>query len=204
MSRQQERRRGRPLDDSTTGVILDATLELWGEVGFAAVTIDAVAARAGVSKPTVYRRWSAKRELLITAIERFVAPADIPDLGSFKAEVTEFLRNRGEMYRSPRVRRIMAGMIAACTEDEEFHGEVQPFIDRFPAAMRLIIQRGIARGEVRPDTDVELLAAMINGSFYYRSIIEQKGVDERSVEFVVGMIMAAVPPGTERDLPLGR
>ncbi|WP_371795108.1 TetR/AcrR family transcriptional regulator [Streptomyces sp. NBC_01718] len=204
MSRQVQRRRGRPLDDGTTTAILDATLELWGEVGYAAVTVDAVATRSGVSKPTVYRRWSAKRELLIAAIERFVVPADVPDLGTFRDEVTEFLRNRAEMYRQPRVRRMMAGVVAACTEDAEFHGEVQQFLDRFPAAMRLIIQRGIARGEVRPDTDVDMLTAMINGSFYYRTIIEQKGVDERSVQFVVDTIMAAVPPGARSDPPRGR
>ncbi|WP_371795097.1 TetR/AcrR family transcriptional regulator [Streptomyces sp. NBC_01718] len=201
MSRQQEGRRGRPMDDGATAAILDATLELWGDVGYAAVTVDAVAARSGVSKPTVYRRWSSKRELLIAALERFVMPGDVPDLGAFKAEVAAFLRNRAQMYRQPKVRRMMAGMVAACTEDEELHGEVQPFLDRFPAAMRLIIQRGIARGEVRPDVDVELLTAMINGSFYYRTIIEHKGVDERSVEFVAATIVAAVTPWVEGDPP---
>ncbi|MGW6459663.1 TetR/AcrR family transcriptional regulator, partial [Streptomyces sp. NPDC055078] len=192
MSVRQQRRRGRPLDDGTTAAILDAALELWGEVGYAAVTVDAVAVRAGVSKPTVYRRWPAKREVLIAAIDRFVVPGDVPDLGSFRAEVTAFLRDRAELYRQPGVRRTMAGMVAACADDEEFHGEVRTFLDRFPAAMRVIVRRGIARGEVRPDVDVELLTAMINGSFYYRTIVEHKEVDEHSVAFVTDTIVAAV------------
>ena len=70
--------------------------------------------------------------------------------------------------------------MAASAEDEDFHRAVQLFLDRFPAGMRAIIQRGIARGEVRADVDIELLTAMINGSFYFRSIIEHKGLDDRA------------------------
>jgi len=164
------------------------------EHGYNAVTIDAIASRAGVSKPTVYRRWSGRQAVMVAAMERFVQPREVPDLGSFRAEVLAFLRDRAEIYKSAGVRRIMAGSVAASNEDADFHRDVQPFIDRFPAGMRRIIQRGIARGEVRPDIDIDLLTAMINGGFYYRSIIEQKGLDEQAVAFVTDVVLAGVTP----------
>ena len=62
--------------------------------------------------------------------------------------------------------------------------------------MRSIIQRGIARGDVRADVDIELLTAMINGSFYFRSIIEHKGLDHRAADYVADLVSAAVAPPT--------
>ncbi|MFD9667147.1 TetR/AcrR family transcriptional regulator [Rhodococcus sp. NPDC059968] len=187
-------RGGRPRSTDTTTAILDATLELWRELGYSAVSIDAIAARAGVSKPTIYRRWPGRQAILVAAIERLVPPGEIPDLGSFRDEVVAFLRDRAEMYRTSGVRRIMAGAVAASAEDENFHRDVEPFLDRFPAGMRMIIQRGIARGDVRPDVDIELLTAMINGSFYYRSIIEHKGLDNRAAEYVADIVTVSVAP----------
>ncbi|MFC0454133.1 TetR/AcrR family transcriptional regulator [Rhodococcus jostii] len=187
-------RAGRPRSSDTTSAILDATLELWMERGYSAVSIDAIAARAGVSKPTIYRRWSGRQAILVAAIERLVPPGEVPDLGSFRDEVVAFLRDRAAMYRTKGVRRIMAGSVAASAEDDDFQRDVQPFLDRFPAGMRIIIQRGIARGDVRPDVDIELLTAMINGSFYYRSIIEHKGLDDRAAEFVADIVTSAVAP----------
>ncbi|HEY5853958.1 MAG TPA: TetR/AcrR family transcriptional regulator [Aldersonia sp.] len=187
-------RGGRPRSTDTTSAILDATLELWRELGYSAVSIDAIAARAGVSKPTIYRRWPGRQAILVAAIERLVPPGEVPDLGSFRDEVVAFLRDRAQMYRTSGVRRIMAGIVAASAEDEDFHRDVEPFTDRFPAGMRTIIQRGIARGDVRPDVDIELLTAMINGSFYYRSIIEHKGLDNRAAEYVADIITVSVAP----------
>ncbi len=191
-------RGGRPRSPDTTTAILDATLELWRDLGYSAVSIDAIAARAGVSKPTIYRRWPGRQAVLVAAIERFVPPGEVPDLGSFRDEVVAFLRDRAEMYRTSGVRRIMAGTVAASAEDEDFHRDVEPFLDKFPAGMRIIIQRGIARGDVRPDVDIELLTAMINGSFYYRSIIEHKGLDNRAAEYVADIVTVAVAPHSAR------
>src|SRR3954452_22309145 len=80
-------RSGRPRSAESTTAILDAALALWMERGYHAVRIDAVAARAGVSKPTIYRRWPNRQQLLVAVSQRFVAPAEVADLGSFRDEV---------------------------------------------------------------------------------------------------------------------
>jgi len=189
-------RSGRPRSAESTTAILDAALELWMERGYHAVTIDAVAARAGVSKPTIYRRWPNRQQVLVAVSQRFVPPGEVGDLGSFRDEVAAFLRNRADLYGNAGIRRILASAVAASAEDEDFHRAIQPFLDRFPAGMRRIIQRGIARGDVRADVDIELLTAMINGSFYFRSIIEHKGLDHRAADFVADLINTAVAPPT--------
>lgn len=187
-------RSGRPRRTQTTTAILDAALELWMERGYHAVSIDAIAARAGVSKPTIYRRWPNRQQVLVAVSQRFVPPGEVADLGSFRDEVAAFLRNRADLYRHAGIRRILASAVAASAEDEDFHRAIQPFLDTFPAGMRTIIQRGIARGDVRADVDIELLTAMINGAFYFRSIIEHKGLDHRAAHFVADLVNTAVAP----------
>jgi len=189
-------RSGRPRRTETTSAILDAALELWMERGYHSVSIDAVAARAGVSKPTIYRRWPNRQQLLVAVSQRFVPPGEVADLGSFRDEVAAFLRERADLYGNAGIRRILASAVAASSEDEDFHRAIQPFLDRFPAGMRTIVQRGIARGDVRADVDIELLTAMINGSFYFRSIIEHKGLDHRAADFVADLVNTAVAPPT--------
>ena len=172
------------------------------ERGYHAVSVDAVAARAGVSKPTIYRRWSGRQQVLVAVAQRFVPPGEVADLGSFRDEVAAFLRNRADLYRNAGIRRILASAVAASAEDEDFYRAIQPFLDRFPAGMRAIIQRGIARGDVRADVDIELLTAMINGSFYFRSIIEHKGLDDRAADFVADLVTTAVaPPAPDSKRP---
>ena len=195
-------RSGRPRRTETTSAILDAALELWMERGYHSVSIDAVAARAGVSKPTIYRRWPNRQQLLVAVSQRFVPPGEVADLGSFRDEVAAFLRERADLYGNAGIRRILASAVAASSEDEDFHRAIQPFLDRFPAGMRTIIQRGIARGDVRADVDIELLTAMINGSFYFRSIIEHKGLDDRAADLVADFATSAVaPPAPESKRP---
>src|SRR4051794_33161402 len=76
------RRVGRPRDQRAEGAILDATVALVGEVGFGNLTVDAVAARAGVGKATIYRRWASKEELVIAAVTCLRHGVEAPDTGS--------------------------------------------------------------------------------------------------------------------------
>ena len=104
-------RSGRPRSAESTTAILDAGLALWMERGYHAVSIDAVAARAGVSKPTIYRRWPNRQQLLVAVSQRFVPPGEIGDLGSFHDEVAAFLRNRAELYGDSGIRCILASAV---------------------------------------------------------------------------------------------
>ncbi|MEU0368860.1 helix-turn-helix domain-containing protein [Streptomyces sp. NPDC006283] len=116
--RAQQARRGpgRPREERVTRAVLDAVVALVAECGMSALTMDAVAARAGVSKPAMYRRWSTKQDLVIAAAELRIGPLSVPDMGHFRAELRAVLTARMEAYGQPGGDRLLAGAIGAAAE----------------------------------------------------------------------------------------
>src|SRR5687767_6181262 len=92
---------GRPREERVTAAVLRAVVDLVTEQGIGAVTMDVVAARAGVSKPAIYRRWPTKQDLIIAAAETRIGVLSVPDLGDFRAELRFVLTARLEAYRLP-------------------------------------------------------------------------------------------------------
>src|ERR1700748_2151300 len=109
---QSHRRPGRPRDPDYDKVILDATLEILFAKGYAGLTIDGVAARTGVGRPTIYRRWSSKPELVIAALAQTVGLSPAPDTGALRADLCAFQRQQVRMMDRPESRRITAGLVA--------------------------------------------------------------------------------------------
>lgn len=152
--------RGRPRDPGVDAAIRAATLDLLAEAGYARLTMDQVAARARVSKSSLYLRWPNKVALVADAVQhRARAVPEVPDTGSLPQDMRVFLtgllRSRGEASRAlaavsgeiatnPELRRAwhrgLAGMLTGC--------------------LRQIIDRAVARGELPADSDVELLAGL--------------------------------------------
>ena len=95
-------RRGRPRNEQSTTAILVATIELVSEVGLAGLTMDAVASRAGVSKATIYRRWSSKETLLLDAWMSCVRRPEAPDTGIFHDDLTAMFRGIDDQPRAHR------------------------------------------------------------------------------------------------------
>ena len=93
-------RRGRPRSADADEAILAATLAIAGEVGFRGLAMDVVAERAGVSKATIYRRWSSKEALVLEALQRAINPLDDVDLGSVRDDLVTYLANLGERMAS--------------------------------------------------------------------------------------------------------
>ncbi|MEU9828447.1 TetR/AcrR family transcriptional regulator [Micromonospora chersina] len=119
---------GRPRQEHVTGAVLSAVLELMTEQGLTAVTMDAVAARAGVSKPAIYRRWPGKHGLVLAAAETRIGVLGMPDLGEFRAELEAVLDARLGVYRIPGTARLLAGLIAAVEEDGTVRGAYQRYV----------------------------------------------------------------------------
>ncbi|WP_393054453.1 TetR/AcrR family transcriptional regulator [Streptomyces sp. LN549] len=113
---------GRPREERVTGAVLRAVVDMVHEQGIAAVTMDAVAARAGVSKPAIYRRWPTKQDLIIAAAETRIGILSVPDLGDFRAELHFVLTARLEAYRLPGTDRLIAGLIGAAAENGAVRG----------------------------------------------------------------------------------
>jgi len=189
---QTERGPGRPREGRVTSAVLAAVIELVTEQGMAAVTMDAVAARAGVSKPAIYRRWPGKHDLVIAAAETRIGVLTVPDLGDFRAELRAVLDARLEVYRLPGTSRLLAGLIAAAQDSGDEHGAYQRYVSRIMSETRKILQRGIARGDVRRDVDVQAAATLVAAPLVFRLVIEQQLPDERFAANLADMIARAV------------
>jgi AcrR family transcriptional regulator len=152
--------------------IFAAALEQLRAVGWRRLTMEGVAACAQTGKAALYRRWASKEDLIVAAIENSLpSPPGVPDLGSVRAELS-WLMNRihSTMYSPPgcALRAIMNEI-----EHEHakvFHELVQRLVfDPSRAAMAQVVRRGIERGQVRPDVDVELLTDIGPAMMFYKA-----------------------------------
>ncbi|MYR42784.1 TetR/AcrR family transcriptional regulator [Streptomyces sp. SID5910] len=183
---------GRPRQEHLTRAVLDAVVELVAESGMGALTMDAVAARAGVSKPAMYRRWPTKQDLVIAAAEARIGALTVPDMGDFRAELRAVLTARMKAYRQPGVGRLLAGVIGAAAEAGAEPGAYRAYTSRVMSETRHLLERGVARGDVRPDADVDDAATLVAASLVFRMVGEQRLLDEALVESMVDLIGRAV------------
>jgi AcrR family transcriptional regulator len=186
------RRPGRPRDPGYDKTILDAALEILFDKGYAGLTIDGVAAKTGVGRPTIYRRWSSKLALVIAALAQSVGLDPTPDTGSLRDDLLAFQRQQVRMMDRPESRRITAGLVADLVTDPEL---AETYFDDYIKPRRMSVsqalQRGIERGELRPDADFTLIYDLLLGPLFMRSVVrgEPLGPDlaEKTVDLVISV-----------------
>ena len=177
------RGRGRPRSAEAHQAILGATLTLLDEVGYRALTIEAVAARAGVGKTTIYRRWPSKLELVVEAVAEMRPPLPTEDTGSLQGDFLAFQRGQISRVAAGPMPRIAPRLLAESVSDRELHEAVQrELIDPIRTAIGEVLQRGVDRGELRADLDLELATDVVHGTVVYRILRFQ------------GDLLAAVAP----------
>ena len=155
-----EARRGRPRDPAVDEAILSATVELLEEVGYAGLTMEQVAARAGVGKASVYLRWAGKVALVTEAIgQRAGVAPPVPDTGSLGEDMRLFLRSLLRARQTGR-RAVYALTSEIATNTELAETWRRAMADTMLSGLRTIISRAVDRGELPADTDVELLSVL--------------------------------------------
>jgi len=153
--------RGRPLDIERGSQLRNATLELLAEVGYDKLTMDAIAERAHASKATIYRRWSNKAELVVEALGTQRASLDIPDTGSLEGDL-EFGLARIFDEEARMSAPIMLGLMSALSRDAELRVAFRErFLEREDLELNMIFDRALARGEISPARDLELLLRVL-------------------------------------------
>ena len=163
------RRPGRPRSERAEQAILDATLDAIGEYGVDGVRCEDVAARAGVGKATLYRRWPGKEDLLIAAFASLKSPLPQERGESVRADLTAMLDVMAKDADDPRYARQFALL----------HGEGQRYprlvarykeqvVEPRRELIRSVLRRGVAAGELRPDTDIEVAMLTLTGAVMAR------------------------------------
>lgn len=190
------RRGGRPRSSLTEQAILDATRELLAEGGVRDLTIEGVASRAGVAKTTVYRRWRSKHELaLAVLIDMVDRMAMVPDLGDTREELVAFVEGAIKVFGATLMGRVMQGIVSDLAADAQL-GEAfrSRAVALRQAEARRLVERGIARGDLRTGADPELVHELLFGPVFYRLFLSGRPLDPGLPGRVVDAVMAAFGP----------
>jgi AcrR family transcriptional regulator len=188
---------GRPRSERADKAIIAATLDLLAEEGgVAGVSIEAVAARAGVGKTTIYRRWPKKEALIVDALAALKEP--FPELGGESvrddliAIANAFTTDKSDKKRIDCYWSIMGGAERYPELIARFTREV---IEPRREVMRQVLRRGIASGELRPDIDIELTLWLIMGAVAQRSRAFGAGpIPDDFGERAVDTLLAGISP----------
>jgi AcrR family transcriptional regulator len=164
------RARGRPRSDRAHRAILDAALTDLTHEGFADLRLEHVAARAGVGKATIYRRWPSKEALALDVLMQLAAPhIAIADSGNTRAEllaaVTNAMRAVTETPFGPVIRALLSQIAINPALGDPFRATV---VQGRRDEVARVIARGISRGDLRPDADVDIATELLVGPVYFR------------------------------------
>jgi AcrR family transcriptional regulator len=186
-----DRRPGRPRSEAARQAILGAAISELKERGYAALTVEGIAARAGVGKQTIYRWWPSKAEVVLTALldlsETTIA---VPDEGSLPADLMGFL---AETFRQRGQRPVLVGLMAQALLDPVFATAFRErFLFRRRAVLREILDRAAARGEIAPDLDPELLIDVVYGVLWYRLLLDHAPLDDAAGRQLADLVVRAV------------
>jgi AcrR family transcriptional regulator len=190
-----------PRVERSRQAILDATLQLLaqdGDVG--SLTVEAVAARSGVAKTTIYRRWRDKWELALDAVMIDMLPRlDEPvDVGDTRKELLTFINSVVKMLATPPYGQAMQALVSQIATDPDLARVYrEQVVEPRQAELTPVIKRGIARGDLRPDTDIRLIHELLVGPIFYRLLFSGAPLDRNLGRRIVDAILAGFAPRTD-------
>lgn len=193
----ESRQRGRPRSEKARKAIMDAAAELLLARGLSAVSMDAVAERARVSKATIYRWWPTKESLALDALyTEWAAVQPGPrDTGTLRGDLLALLRPWSRLATSKPYGRVIAALVTEAQTDPVFAAEyrrrvVEPRRDQ----ARAVFHRAIERGEIPPGTKVEVAIDLLYGPLYHRLLHGHAPLSDRFVRDVVDLALAGLQP----------
>ena len=173
--------------------ILEAATQLFTELGYDGLYVEGVAARAGVSKATIYRRYPSKVALLIAAAEALgrSARGPIPDTGSLREDLCALGLGYRRLLEDSEAGRAIPALIVARHRDPDLAEAHRSFIAERRAEAVGIVQRGVVRGDIRADADVELVIDLVAGPLFSKILINGDTLDDGYVDRLVESVLQA-------------
>ena len=197
--------RGRPRSEKAHKAILDAAAELLLARGLSAVSMDAVAGRAGVSKATIYRWWPTKETLALDALyTEWAAVRPYPrDTGSLRGDLLSLLRPWVRLASSRPYGRVIAALLTESQTDPVFAAEYRKrFVEPRRDQARAVFRRAIERGEIPADTKVEVALDLLYGALYHRLLHGHAPLSERFAREVIDMVLGGIVPAEGAPEPV--
>jgi AcrR family transcriptional regulator len=170
---------GRPRDPRIDDAVLRATVELLGSTGYAGLSVDAIARRAGTSKPAIYRRWPSKAHLVHEAVFPVGDTTALPDTGSLAGDVHEMLRRTVLVLTTPAARAALPGLVGEMAADPSLHVAL---LERFGDVLARGLTERLAdlalRGDVRPEVTAADVAEALAGITFLALLTRGAALDD--------------------------
>jgi AcrR family transcriptional regulator len=189
---QPARSPGRPRSERAHRAILDAAIDLFVDQGYEAMSIEGVAARAGVGKTTIYRRWQSKEDLVIDAIDEMIMEVEPPDTGSLRQDLVDLLTQLQVILTSSRAGEVFPRMMPHVAGGSPLgRAYLQRVIEPRFAMLRSTLGQAVERGEFPADADPELVRGLLIGPLLVWKLmgrLEREGARERAERIVDTML----------------
>jgi AcrR family transcriptional regulator len=188
---------GRRRNAAARDAILDVTFDLLRDQGTGGITIDAIAAAAGVGRQTIYRWWPTKGAVVAEAMARG-ARAIVParDTGSFSGDLISFLADSFAGLQDPGISRALRQLASAAVRDEHVAEVLTEFTAQRRAALRTLLERGVASGDIAASADLDMLADLAYGVLWYRLLIAHAPLDADAARGLAAHLIAAGQAGS--------
>jgi AcrR family transcriptional regulator len=185
---------GRRRSPQSHAAILQATIRLLEQDGYKNLSIEAIARAAGVGKQTIYRWWPSKAAVVLEAYGDQVVQMGIPDTGSFRSDLLAIVLGMLSTLTSG-VGVAMVSLIAEAQTDTELAERFRAkFVAGPRAIVRAVLERGIAKAEVRDDVDLELVIDAVYGPIWYRLLLNQAPIDRQLAAALVDHLLLGIEP----------
>ncbi|GAB2588201.1 TetR family transcriptional regulator [Paractinoplanes abujensis] len=182
-------------NEQSRRAILDAALALLAETDYAKVTIEAIAARAGVGKQTIYRWWRRKGEVVLEALTRQQTPVVLPDSGDLEADLRELVRATVAEFADPRLSATTRALTVEMLSDDDLAGQVRDRLLRPQLeAVRDRLAAARERGQIRTGADLDVAVELIFGPIFHRWQLRTGPLTEEYADALVDHVLAAVRP----------
>lgn len=190
-----EKKKGRPRNAATEKAILAASYDLLLENGFEFVTVEKIAERAKVSKATIYKWWPNKAAVVMDGfLSAAMARLPVPDTGSVSQDIVLQVSNLANFLTS-REGQVLNELIAEGQFDRKLAEEYR---SRYFTPRRLdsrrILERGVQRGELKQDLDLELCIDLLYGPLFYRLLVTGEKIDEAFIEVLINYAFTGIQP----------
>ncbi|KUJ54611.1 TetR family transcriptional regulator [Streptomyces albus subsp. albus] len=195
----QQRSRGRPRDERIDAAVRDAVMGILNDVGYGRLTLEAVASRAGTSKPALRRRWRSRQHLVVSALVQTMGSWPTPDTGCTHCDLVAGIRTLSQAFTSTVGRRALPALIADLADDPELEAEfLNELFHPRRATTAAALRRGISRGDIRADADIDLLLDMLASTAYYRVLFGHLPLTPTLAEDVVEVVLRGVATSRRR------
>jgi len=187
-------RAGRKRSESSRQRIIEASLELMAERGYAGITIDEIAIRAKVGKQTIYRWWRTKAEVMLeVAAELGSKDVEVPRTGKLKTDLDRYLKSIVDSLSDDVRAQVLRGLIAEVQSDPKFHATYQDrFLSSFSNGLESILKEARSRGEIGKKTDTDLVQDMVLGALWYRLLFQHAPLDASFAKSLSKMILGSL------------